>query len=127
MNKVALIGRVTRDIELRYTQDQKPVCKFTIAVDRRNNKNEADFISCTAWNRIAELLEQYVKKGQKIGIIGHIQTGSFTDKNGDKHFTTDVVVDEMDFIDRGEAKPEDKKPDGFMTSPDSVDDADLPF
>ena len=126
MNKVIFVGRITKDIELRYTQDQKAVAHFTLAVDRRK-KGEADFISCVAWNRTAELLNQYCGKGSKIGIVGRIETGSYTARSGEKRFTTDVMVEEMEFIESKKASDQKADSDGFVSAPESVEDEGLPF
>lgn len=102
MNHVTLIGRLTKDSETRYTQGDKPMCiaRFTLAVDRRFKKQgeqSADFISCVAFGKTGEFIEKYCKKGTKLGVVGHIQTGSYTNKDGQKVFTTDVAVDEAEF------------------------------
>lgn len=109
MNNVNLIGRLTRDPELRYTTSGMAVVRFNLAVDRRMSKEKkqqaiaqnqptADFISCTAWNKTAELIANYVQKGSRIAIEGRIQTGSY-EKDGQRIFTTDVIVNQMDFLD----------------------------
>ena len=99
MNKVALIGRLTADPEIRKTQDGKSVASYTLAVDRRVAKgdSQADFIPCTAWEKKAEFAEKYLRKGIKIAITGRIQTGKYTDKNGNTVYTTDVVVEDHEF------------------------------
>jgi single-strand DNA-binding protein len=101
MNKAILIGRLTRDCEVRVNND-KTVARFSLAVDRRfkNNegKTEADFINCVAFGKVAEFISNYFFKGMKIGVVGHIQTGSFTNNAGQKVYTTDVVVDEAEFV-----------------------------
>jgi single-strand DNA-binding protein len=100
LNKVQLIGRTTKDIEVAYTaQTQKAVARFTLAVNRRSKDDGTDFISCVAWGRTAENMEKYVKKGHLVGISGRIQTGSYDGKNG-KVYTTDVIVEEMEFLER---------------------------
>lgn len=101
MNKVEQIGRITRDLDLRKTPDGKSVISFTIAVPRRN-RQEADFISCTAWEKTAETIYRYFKKGQRIGIVGHLHSSSY-ESNGHKVYRTDVVVEEFFFIERKEA------------------------
>lgn len=108
MNNVSLLGRMTRDPELKYTQSGTAVVRFNIAVDRRMSKEKrqeaeasnqptADFINCTAWRQTAELIANYFKKGKRIGITGRIQTGSY-EKDGQKVYTTDVVVESIDFV-----------------------------
>lgn len=130
MNQCALIGRVTKDIELRYTQNQKAVARFTLAVDRRKSDDDADFISCIAWNKTAEIMEKYVHKGDQVGVSGHIRTGSY-EKDGHKVYTTDVIVEELKLLggkrdQAQQAKPEPKTDaDGFMNANDI--DEDLPF
>ena len=149
MNKVILMGRLTRDPDIRYTTGDNPmtVARFTLAVDRRRKANEgeqnADFISCVAFNRQAEFAEKYLKKGTKIAMSGRIQTGSYTNKDGNKVYTTDVVVDDLEFAESKAAaagnggaasyaaserpEPGAAAGDGFMPLPDSVDDEGLPF
>lgn len=97
MNKVVLIGRLARDPETRYTQDQKAVTRFTLAVNRIRKDDPADFISCVAFGTTAQLIERYVKKGNRLAVEGHINTGSY-EKDGRKIYTTDVIVDRMEFI-----------------------------
>ncbi len=116
MNKSVLIGRTVKEIELRTTQGGTSMVRFTLAVPRRK-KDESDFIPCVAYGKIAELLNQYVRKGHKIGVVGHIQTGSY-DKDGKKVYTSDVIVDELEFL---ESK---KQQDDFTPI---EDDRDLPF
>lgn len=126
MNKVYLIGRTTKDIEVSYTQSQKSYARFTLAVNRRGDDDKADFISCIAWNKTAEIMEKYVRKGHRVGIAGRIQTGSY--KKGDTTiYTTDVVVEELEFLQTKSDLKVEKEPetdiDGFM----NVDDSELPF
>lgn len=99
MNNVALIGRLARDPEIRYSQgeNQLAIARFTIAVDRNKKDAGADFISCVAFGKTAEFIEKYFSKGKKIGIIGHIQTGSY-EKDGAKVYTTDVIADQVEFV-----------------------------
>ena len=102
MNKVILMGRLTRDPEIRYAQDNSlPVARFTLAVDRRfkrdNSQQTADFISCVAFGKTAEFTEKYLKKGTKMAVTGRIQTGSYTNKDGVKVYTTEVVVEDQEF------------------------------
>lgn len=134
MNKVQLVGRLTKDAEVRYSQgdSQMAIARFTVAVDRRGKNNEADFISCVAFGKTAEFVEKYFSKGNRIGICGHIQTGSYTDKDGKKVYTTDVIADEAEFVESkgvaAEQVKEQPKVDenGFMNIPDNIDE-DLPF
>ena len=134
MNIVTLIGRITRDTETRYTQSGMAVSRFTLAVDRRGKKEEgkqtADFINCVAFDKRGEFFEKYGLKGTKFAIRGHIQTGSYDDKNGKKVYTTDVVVDEQEFCEsRSAAAPAKKEPEqeSFMDIPSDVGDEGLPW
>ncbi len=108
MNNVSLLGRLTRDPELKYTQSGTAVTRITIAVDRglskekrqaaqANNQPTADFINCTGWGKTAELISNYFSKGNQIGIVGRIQTGSY-EKNGQMVYTTDVVINSVSFV-----------------------------
>lgn len=130
MNNVCLVGRLTKDPEVRYAQNTNTaVARFTVAVDRRSKDQSADFISCTAFGKTAEFIEKYFKKGQRIGLTGHIQTGSYTDSNGNKVYTTDVVADTAEFVEsKGGAETPAQQTDsnGFMNIPDNIDE-DLPF
>lgn len=129
MNKVILTGRLVADPEVR--EGTSKVAKYRLAVDRRFRKEEqtADFISCVAFSKSAEFAEKYLRKGIKIGVTGRIQTGSYTKNDGTKVYTTDVVVDEQEFLEsKGEkAEPEQRIPTGeFMDIPDD-DLSELPF
>lgn len=137
MNRVELIGRLVRDPEVRYNKD-KAVARFSIAVQRKyknsEGRYEADFINCVAFGKSAEFVEKYFFKGNQIAVGGHIQTGNYTNKDGQKVYTTDVIADEVEFAgsksDNGSGaaaeKPSAKADnDGFLNIPDSVDD--LPF
>ena len=134
MNKVELIGRLVRDPDVRYAQtgnESMCVARFTLAVDRRTNKNEADFISCVAFGKNGEFIERHLKKGVKIGLVGRIQTGSYTNKDGRKVYTTDVVVEETTFCEKKadgstEGSAEAPQEEGFMNIPDNIDD-EVPF
>lgn len=129
MNKVFLIGRLTKDAEVRRSGDTV-IAKFTLAVDRRFKRDETDFINCTAFGKTAEFIEKYFSKGSKAVIEGRIQTGSYTNKEGKKVYTTDVVVEVVDFGEskgKGESKPVPKADaDGFLTVPEDVDEV-IPF
>ena len=105
MNSVALIGRLTRDPEIRYTGDQMAIATFSIAIDRpprRDGTKETDFPRITVFGRQAENWEKYLKKGRMVGVTGRIQTGSYTNKNGDKVYTTDIVADRVEFLEWGD-------------------------
>lgn len=102
MNKTVLIGRSTKDADVRYSQGDKPmaIARISLAVDRKfkqEGQPTADFINCIAFGKTAEVIEKYVTKGTKIAVVGHIQTGSYTNKDGQKVYTTDVVIDELEF------------------------------
>lgn len=102
INRVVLVGRLTKSPELRKTQNGTSVCKFTLAVNRRvtgQGQPDADFISCVAWNKTADLMLQYLNKGSLIGIEGRLQTGRFTNNNGETIYTCDVMVDTLQFLD----------------------------
>ena len=134
MNKTLLIGRTTKDPDIRYTQSEQPmtIARFNLAVDRRFKKEgeqSADFISCVAFDKTAEFIEKYVFKGTKIAVEGRIQTGSYTNNDGNKVYTTDVVVEQVEFAgsktDSESAAKESN--DDFMNVADGLDDEGLPF
>lgn len=138
MNKVILMGRLCADPEVRYSQNQNQtaVARYRLAVDRRfkrEGEQTADFISCVAFGKVAEFAEKYLRQGTKIAITGRIQTGSYTNRDGQKFYTTDVVVEEQEFAESkgvsgnsgGEA-PQAAEPDGFMNIPDDIGE-ELPF
>jgi single-strand DNA-binding protein len=130
MNTTILSGRLTKDPDVRHTQDDKCIARFTLAVDRRFKKDEADFISCVAFGKTAEFIEKYLQKGTKIIVEGRIQTGSYTDKNDKKVYTTDVVVEQVEFAESKRATVESQPPlpiDEFISIPDGVEDEGLPF
>ena len=131
MNRTILIGRLTKDPDVRYTQGENSMCiaRYTLAVDRKGKDKGADFISCVAFGKGGEFAEKYLKKGKKIAVTGKIQTGSYTNKDGVKVYTTDVVVEDHEFCESLEKKeePKDSGMDGFMSIPDGLDDAELPF
>ena len=138
MNKVVLMGRLTRDPEVRYTQGDNAmaIARYSLAVDRRFKRDgepDADFINCVAFGKSGEFAEKYLKKGTKIAVVGRIQTGSYTNKDGHKVYTTDVVVEEQEFAesknsgssDNNQSAPANKNTD-FMDIPDGIDE-ELPF
>ena len=142
MNKVILMGRLTRDPEIRYTQSAEPlaIARYNLAVDRRfqrkdnsGNEQNADFISCIAFGKNAEFAEKYLKQGTKIAIVGRIQTGSYTNKDGNKVYTTDVVVEEHEFCESRQGgntqdAPKQMPADaGFMYIPTASTGNDLPL
>ena len=149
MNKVILMGRLTRDPEVRYSQggeNSLAIARYTLAVDRRFKRNgddqTADFIGCVAFGRNAEFAEKYFRQGLKVVVTGRIQTGSYTNKDGVKVYTTEVIVEEQEFAEsRAEAEanrasfqrqsvpspaPSADAGDGFMNIPDGIDE-ELPF
>lgn len=138
MNKVILMGRLCADPEVRYSQNQNQtaVARYRLAVDRRfkrEGEQTADFISCVAFGKVAEFAEYYLHRGTKIIITGRIQTGSYTNKDGQKIYTTDVVVEDQEFAEskgassgNGGTAPQAADPDGFMSLPDGIDE-ELPF
>lgn len=115
MNKVALVGRTTQNVTVNYSgkgKDALAIANFTLAVNRKGKDAPADFIRCTAFGGLAETLEKWVGKGSLIAITGMIQTGSYENKNGDTVYTTDIIVDGLDFCDLtdpAEAEAESKK------------------
>lgn len=142
MNKVILMGRLTRDPEVQTTQGGTVVARYTLAVDRRIKKEgeqEADFIVCTCFGKAAEFAEKYFKKGTKIIVTGRIVTGSYTNKDGQKVYTTSIIAEDQEFAEsktasQGEgaqnstapAAGQATDPSGFMNIPDGIDE-DLPF
>ena len=138
MNRVVLLGRLVRDPEVRYSQTASGsivIARYTLAVDRRRKQQEgqptADFISCIVFGRQAEFAGQYLHKGTKICVSGRIQTGSYTNKDGQKVYTTDVVVEDQEFAESRRAAAETQsQPDARYEGGaplDNVDDAGLPF
>lgn len=134
MNNVALTGRIAKDLELKYTQNGKAYCRFTLAVDRglskekkqeaeANGQPTADFISCLAWGKVAETLSKYTAKGKKILVNGSIETGSYTVQDGSKRYTTDVLVNRieiLEFADNNNTNSQDTRPFGQF-------DEEMPF
>ena len=145
MNKVILMGRLTRDPDIRYSQgdNQMAIARYTLAVDRRYKKDggedNTDFISCVSFGKTAEFAEKYLRQGTKIAVEGRIQTGNYTNKEGQKVYTTDVVVDNTEFAEsksssnsggtQSMSKPDPTSAIGsdFMNIPDGVEDEGLPF
>lgn len=148
MNKVILMGRLTRDPDVKYTAGDNPmaIARYTLAVDRRfkrENEATADFISCVAFGKAAEFVERYFRQGIRIVVSGRIQTGSYTNRDGNKVYTTDVVVEEQEFAEsknnaagnsNAQGNTAAGQPignttvdaDGFMNIPDGIDE-ELPF
>lgn len=143
MNKVILMGRLTREPDVRYSQGAEPmaIARYTLAVDRRFRKEgseqSADFISCVSFGKVAEFAEKYYHQGTKICVSGRIQTGSYTNKDGQKVYTTEVVVEEQEFAESKNAggagdfaaapsAPSAPAGDGFINIPEGIDE-ELPF
>ena len=145
MNKVILMGRLTRDPEVRYSQGENAlaIARFTLAVDRRfkrqGDDQTADFINCVTFGKTAEFAERYLKQGTKVVGCGRIQTGSYTNKDGQRVYTTDVVLEEVEFAESKNAsqqntgfqesqrpEPSQAAADGFMNIPDGLEE-ELPF
>ena len=153
MNRVILMGRLTRDPEVRYSQGERSmaIARYTLAVDRRGRRNQdssaeqqtADFINCVAFDRAAEFAEKYFRQGMRVLVSGRIQTGSYVNKEGQKVYTTEVILDDQEFADSKGAASEmggyaqaapSQRPaptsaigDGFMNIPDGGEDEGLPF
>lgn len=140
MNSVQLVGRFTKDPDVRYSNSGSSVARFTLAVDRRFKKEDgdsADFIQCVAFGKTAEFIEKWFGKGQRVGLNGHIQTGSYVNQEGKKVYTTDIIVENVEFVESraasggGDPRQQTQQPndigDGFMNIPDGVEDEGLPF
>ena len=149
MNKVILMGRLVRDPEVRYTQAENPmaVSRYTLAIDRRglkkkegDQKPETDFINCIAFGKSGEFAEKYFHRGLRVLVSGRIQTGSYVNKDGNKVYTTDVIVEEQEFADSKNQNAENggagnnqqgtgsaASGDGFMNMPNGAEDEGLPF
>lgn len=133
MNKVELVGRLTRDVSINMSNGGSSIAKFSIACDRRfktEGQPTADFINCIAFGKTAEFIEKYFIKGMRIGVSGRIQTGSYENKDGQKVYTTDVVIEEAEFVESkgsSNAGADSKKSDdGFMDIPEGSDE-EMPF
>jgi single-strand DNA-binding protein len=133
MNKVVLIGRLTRDPELRYAQSGKAFCTFTLAVDRRfskqnNNQPTADFIPCMAWDKLAEIIGNNLAKGRRVGVEGRLQTRTYDAKDGSKRSAFDVVLDELEFLDpKGQGQQSQGQSQPQQTYQPAITDEEIPF
>ena len=137
MNKVILVGRLCDEPEIRYSQGENTTCvaRYRLAVNRRFNKDgeqQADFISCVAFGKNGEFAEKYLHKGIKIAVVGRIQTGSYTNKDGNTVYTTDVVVEEQEFCEsksqsNSQPQPAPSNDNSWMSIPDNLEDEGLPF
>lgn len=138
MNQVTLLGRLTRDPELKYTPSGKAFCRFSIAINREFNREETDFINCVAWDKRAETIAEYLRKGRRILVQGRIQTGSY-DKDGQKVYTTDIIVDKFEFIDSANSNnngqsnssnfgvPAQTVDNSYVNDDNDMEDEDFPF
>ena len=133
MNVVIITGRITKDLEVRYTPSQMAVTSFTLAVDRPVKKGEekqADFVRCTVFGKQAEMLEKWSRKGNRIAIEGRIQTGSYQNKNGEKVYTTDVIANRVEIIDwpeKGEHRGNQATPEQVVADSFAAISEDVPF
>ena len=146
MNRVILMGRLTKDPDIRYTQGERSmaIARYTLAVDRRGRRGQdssteqqtADFINCVAFDRAAEFAEKYFRQGMRVLVSGRIQTGSYVNQEGRKAYTTEVILDDQEFADSKGASgrgPEQRQVqgadigEGFMSIPDGIEDEGLPF
>ena len=138
MNKAILMGRLVKDPDVRYSSGDKAmaIARYTLAVDRRGSNDavqSADFIPCVAFDKAGEFAEKYFHQGMRVLISGHIQTGSYTNKEGQKVYTTEVIIESQEFADskgssdNTSAKPVETTPDGFLNIPDGAEDDGLPF
>lgn len=134
MNKFISTGRLVHDTEVRYSQGKNgekiAIARYTLAIDRKIKQDgtaNADFIPCIAFGKSAEFAEKYLKKGTKISIVGHIQTGAYTNKDGQKVYTTDIIVDEQEFVEsKKEASKSQQTTPEFVNIPQGIE-AELPF
>lgn len=136
MNKVILIGRLTKEPELRYAAGSgTAVCRFTLAVNRQFKKDETDFINCIAFNKQGEAITQYVTKGRQLAVIGNIRTGSYDGQDGIKRYTTDVLVESFEFIGNSNNGNTNSQNNDYWNMPtdngfgveEPIDDGDMPF
>jgi len=131
MNRVILIGRLTKDPDMRQTNNGAVMARYTLAVERRyNGENMTDFIGCVAYGKGGEFAQKYFSKGMKVAVQGRIQTGSYTNKDGNRVNTFDVVIDSQEFVESKmnnmQTKPANDEEDDFMKIPDGIGD-ELPF
>lgn len=122
MNRAVLVGRITKDTEIKLTSNQSKLCMFTIAVDRRfkdkDGNRQADFINCLAWGKNAEFINKYFHKGSRIGIVGSIQTRSYADKDGKTVYVTEIVVDEAEFVENANSSASESPKTATQEQPD---------
>lgn len=132
MNKIVLIGRLTRDPELRYAQSGKAFCTFTLAVDRRfskqnNNQPTADFIPCVAWDKLAEIIGNNLAKGRRVGVEGRLQTRTYDAQDGSKRSAFDVVLDELEFLDAKQGQQSQGQNQPQQAYQPGITDEEIPF
>lgn len=139
MNKIILIGRLTKDVEMHNSANNNAVARYTLAVNRpfrKNGEQQADFLPCIAFGKTAEFAEQYLSKGIRVAVEGRVQTGSYTNQEGQKVYTTDVVIERQEFLEKkaGNSQPVDGDAEsrwkgvlGSMDIPDGMEDEDYPF
>ena len=126
MNNVTLLGRLTKDPELKYSQSGKAFCKFSIAVQREFKKDEADFINCIAWDKRAETICEYLRKGRRIALQGRLSVRSY-EKDGETKWITEVIVDKFEFVDSSNNDTKESKSRKEKEEPEFIDDDDFPF
>ena len=131
MNEVILIGRLTRDPEIRTAQDGLTIARYSLAIDRQTKEKQADFFRCVTFGKNAEFVERYLKKGTKVAVTGRLQSGSYTDRDGRKVYTVEVVTENHEFVESKAAAERNEQQietsaDGFMNIPDGIDE-ELPF
>lgn len=131
MNKVILIGRLTRDPEIRTAQDGLTIARYSLAIDRQTKEKQADFFRCVTFGKNTEFVERYLKKGTKVAVTGRLQSGSYTDRDGRKVYTVEVVTENHEFVESKAAAERNEQQietsaDGFMNIPDGIDE-ELPF
>ena len=131
MNKVILIGRLTRDPEIRTAQDGLTIARYSLAIDRQTKEKQVDFFRCVTFGKNAEFVERYLKKGTKVAVTGRLQSGSYTDRDGRKVYTVEVVTENHEFVESKAAAERNEQQietsaDGFMNIPDGIDE-ELPF
>lgn len=127
MNCTILVGRLTKDPEIKYLPTGTAVTSFTVAVDRKNGKDEADFINCVAWQKLAENVANYCKKGRQVAVRGKIQTRNYESSDGRKVYVTEVVCDDVEFMADGKSNGQAAQPSGMLNGAKTIEDEDNPF
>lgn len=129
MNKIILMGRLTREPEVRYTSGEKSmaVAKFSLAVDRKGKNEGTDYFNCTSFGKQGEFVEKYLKKGTKVVLTGHLQNDNYTNKNGEKVYAVQIITEEVEFAEsKSKDDPQPQPDDDFVNVPDGIEDS-LPF